>query len=57
MRAEVIAYYGLTKPFTKAGYYETKHHRQLFKDIKTAMLGGKLIALCGVVGSGKGAPP
>jgi len=53
MRAEVIEYYGLTKPFTKAGYYETEHHRQLFKDIKTAILDGKLIAVCGVVGSGK----
>ena len=53
MRAEVIDYYGLTKPFTKAGYYETEHHRQLFKDIKAAILDGKLIAVCGVVSSGK----
>jgi len=53
MRAEVIEYYGLTKPFAKAGYYETEHHRQLFRDIKAAILEGKLIAICGVVGSGK----
>jgi hypothetical protein len=56
MRAEVIEYYGLTKSFTKAGYYETEHHRQLFKDIKTAILDGKLIAVCGVVGRVRPSP-
>lgn len=53
MRVEVMQYYGLTQPFSQAGYYETEHHQQLIKDIKGAILEGRLIAVCGVVGSGK----
>jgi len=48
-----MQYYGLTQPFSQAGYYETDHHKQLIKDIKGAILEGRLIAVCGVVGSGK----
>ena len=53
MRVEVMQYYGLTQPFSQAGYYETEHHQQLIKDIRGAVLQGRLIAVCGVVGSGK----
>lgn len=53
MRVEVRQYYGLTLPLNQAGYYETAHHKQLMKDIKGAILEGRLIALCGVIGSGK----
>jgi type II secretory pathway predicted ATPase ExeA len=53
MRAEVLQYYGRDKPFNRAGYYETEYHKQLFQDIKAAILEGKLIAVCGGVGSGK----
>jgi len=53
MRVEVMQYYGLAQPLNQAGYYETEHHKQLIKDIKGAILEGRLIALCGVVGSGK----
>lgn len=53
MRVEVMQYYGLTQPFSQAGYYETEHHKQLIKDIRGAILEGRLIAVCGVVGSGK----
>ena len=53
MRVEVMQYYGLTQPLSQAGYYETNHHKQLIKDIKGAILEGRLIAVCGVVGSGK----
>jgi type II secretory pathway predicted ATPase ExeA len=53
MRIEVMQHYGLTQPFSQAGYYETEHHKQLIKDIKGAILEGRLIAVCGVVGSGK----
>jgi len=31
----------------------TSHHQQILKDVKSAILEGRLIALCGVVGSGK----
>lgn len=53
MRVEVMQYYGLTQPLDQAGYYETEHHKQLIKDIKGAIHEGRLIAVCGVVGSGK----
>lgn len=53
MRVEVMQYYGLNRPFNQAGYYETAHHQALMKDIRGAIHEGRLIALCGVVGSGK----
>lgn len=53
MRVDVMQHYGFTQPLSHAGYYETAHHRQLMIDIKSAMLEGHLIALCGVIGSGK----
>ena len=46
MRVEVMQYYGLTQPLSQAGYYETDHHKQLIKDIKGAILEGRLIAVC-----------
>lgn len=53
MRVEVMEHYGLAQPIDQAGYYETAHHKQLIKDIKGAIREGRLIAICGVVGSGK----
>jgi len=53
MRVEVMQYYGLTNPLTQAGYYETEMHKQLTKYIRAAILEGRLIALCGVVGCGE----
>ncbi|MGU2293260.1 hypothetical protein BANRA_06237 [Pseudomonas aeruginosa] len=37
----------------QAGYFETAHHQQLMRDIRGAIFEGRLIALCGVIGSGK----
>ena len=53
MRAEVMQHYNLVQPLSQAGYYETEHHQQLIKDVKCAINEGRLIAICGVVGSGK----
>ena len=53
MRVDVMQHYGFTQPLSHAGYYETSHHRQLMTDIKSAIFEGHLIALCGVIGSGK----
>ncbi|MES2355527.1 MAG: AAA family ATPase [Pseudomonadota bacterium] len=53
MRIEVMQHYGLDKPFTLADYLETDHAKQLSKHVKGAILEGRLIALCGIVGSGK----
>ncbi|WP_286673587.1 AAA family ATPase [Candidatus Symbiopectobacterium endolongispinus] len=53
MRVGVMEHYGLAQPIDQAGYYETDHHKQLIKDIRGAIHEGRLIAVCGVVGSGK----
>lgn len=53
MRIEVMEHYGLVRPLSQAGYYETSHHRQMLKDMKGSILEGRLIAVCGVIGSGK----
>lgn len=53
MLIEVREFYGLVKEFRRAGYYETDHLHQLFKEIEAAIQSGKLIALTGVVGCGK----
>ena len=53
MRVEVMEYYGLVKPLNQAGYYDTGHHKELMKDVRGAIIEGRLIAVCGVIGSGK----
>lgn len=53
MLTEVMEYYGLVRDFRKTGYYETKDQQQMFKDIKSAIYAGKLIALTGVISCGK----
>lgn len=53
MRVEVMDYYGLVKPLNRAGYYETDHHRHVLKNIRGAILEGRIVALYGVIGSGK----
>ena len=53
MRAEVLKYYGLTQPLDQAGYYLSSAHEELLHDMHEAILAGKLIALSGMVGSGK----
>ena len=52
MRAEVMDYYRLSKPLNRAGYYETEHHGQMLKNVRSAILEGRIVALCGVIGSG-----
>lgn len=53
MRIEVMEHFGLTMPLNQAGYYETEHHKELMKDIRGAINEGRLIAVCGLIGSGK----
>ena len=53
MRVEVMEHFGLTVPLNQAGYYETEHHKELMKDIRGAINEGRLIAVCGLIGSGK----
>lgn len=53
MRAEVMQHFGLKVPFKQSGYHETAHHKDLMKDVRGAVVEGRLIAVCGVIGSGK----
>jgi type II secretory pathway predicted ATPase ExeA len=53
MRVEVMEHFELTIPLNQAGYYETDRHKALIKDIRGAINEGKLIAVCGLIGSGK----
>ena len=53
MRVEVMQHFGLAIPLSQAGYYETAHHKELMKDVRGAINEGRLIAVCGVIGSGK----
>lgn len=53
MISDIQEYYGLSRDFAQAGYFETDNTRQIFKDIKATIKMGKLIALSGIVGCGK----
>ncbi len=53
MQTEVMRYYGLARPPVDLGFFETEHHAQLTHDLKTAIAGGRLIALTATIGSGK----
>ncbi|WP_010164818.1 AAA ATPase [Sphingomonas sp. PAMC 26617] len=53
MQTEVMRYYGMARPPVDLGLFETSHHAQLFHDLKTAIRGGRLIALTATIGSGK----
>jgi len=43
----------LTRSPRAVGYDETAHHRRLLQDIKQAAYDSDLVAMCGVIGSGK----
>jgi type II secretory pathway predicted ATPase ExeA len=53
MLTEVMRFYGLARPPVDAGFFETEHHAQVARDIHAAIMGGRLIALTAVIGSGK----
>jgi len=53
MRADVLEHFGLVNDFRNVGYFETEHHRQIYKDLKAAIRQGKMIAVSGIVGCGK----
>ena len=53
MLTEVMRHYSLLRPPVDAGFFETEHHAQVSRDIRTAIMGGRMIALTAVIGSGK----
>lgn len=50
---DVKDYYGLTRDFKNIDYFETENFKQTYLDLKSAIKTGHLIALTGIVGSGK----
>ncbi len=53
MLTEVMRYYALARPPIDAGFFETEHHAQVSRDIRAAILCGRMVALTAVIGSGK----
>ena len=53
MLSDVMEHFGLSKSFAQVDGFETDHHRQLLKDLTIAIHEGGLIALTGILGSGK----
>ena len=53
MLSDVKDYYGLARDFGQSGYFETAQSQQTFKELRLAIKEGKLVALSGIVGSGK----
>jgi type II secretory pathway predicted ATPase ExeA len=53
MLTDVMEHFGLTKSLHQVGYFATEHHHQVLKELKAALRDGGLVALTGVVGSGK----
>jgi type II secretory pathway predicted ATPase ExeA len=51
--SEVMAHYGLARPFHDAGRFETEHHRQVGRTLAWAVAHRRLIAVAGLVGSGE----
>lgn len=53
MSNEMMDHFNLTKKFNEAGYFETDHHKMITQEIIGAIKFGKLVAVSGIVGSGK----
>jgi ABC-type glutathione transport system ATPase component len=53
VRSDTMDYYGITKDFSQAGFFETESVASLLRDLKTAIYAGGLVAISGLSGSGK----
>jgi type II secretory pathway predicted ATPase ExeA len=53
MLTDVMEHFGLSKSLHQVDYFTTEHHQQVLKELKAAIRDGGLVALTGVVGSGK----
>jgi len=49
-------YYGITKDFSQAGFFETESVTALLRDLKTAIYAGGLVAVSGLSGAAKRSP-
>ena len=53
VRSEIMRHFDLVREFREAGYFETEHLKEIFQDVKKEIKLGRLIAISGIVGSGK----
>jgi type II secretory pathway predicted ATPase ExeA len=53
MLSGVMEYFGFRASLKPVAYYDSEYHQQLVKDLKAAIHGGGLVAVTGIVGSGK----
>ncbi len=53
MLHNVMEHFNLVKEFKQAGYFETEHHKQIKDGVASVIKLGKLVAISGIVGSGK----
>jgi hypothetical protein len=53
MLSDVVEYFGFTKELDHLGYFEPEGQKNLFKELNYVIRQGRLIALSGMVGSGK----
>jgi type II secretory pathway predicted ATPase ExeA len=53
MLSDVRSYYGFSKDFGQAGYFETGQSQQIVKELNHEIRAGKLVTLSGIVGCGK----
>jgi len=53
VRTDAMSFYRIEKDFRQAGFYETPQHKCLFNEIRAAIKKGELIAISGMIGSGK----
>jgi type II secretory pathway predicted ATPase ExeA len=47
------SYYGFSKDFYQAGYFETQQSQQIVNELAREIKSGKLVAISGIVGCGK----
>lgn len=53
MRTDVMEYYKLAKDVRRAGFFETAQHKKIFSNIRESIRQGGLVAVCGMIGTGK----
>ena len=53
MFSEVMEFFGLDKELDHLGFFETASQKHLEKELKITIAQGRLIAISGIVGSGK----
>jgi type II secretory pathway predicted ATPase ExeA len=53
MFSEVMEFFGLERELDHLGFFETASQKHLEKELKITIAQGRLIAISGIVGSGK----